>query len=411
MPAHIACRICDAPLPEPFFDFGATPLANAFLSSPEEVAQEASYPLAVTNCERCGLVQLTYVVPPERMYRHYLYVSSTSQAVRRYATALAVRLVDRYHLGASDLVVELGSNDGLVLHAFKQHGVRVCGVEPASNLATLARTNGIPTLNEFFSARTGGLLARQEGRAAVMLGRHVFAHIDDWHDFFEGVSQVLAEDGVLLIEVPYLGHLVDSLEFDTIYHEHLSYLSVQAMMALCERHGFQMVDLEPVALHGGSILFSIRRQGSGQPSEAVERFWRQEQQTQLTQRSTLQQFAVRVTQWKHTFEDLIGRLVDSGSRFVGYGAAAKANTLLNFCPGVAERLQCVLDRNPYKHGLYTPGTHRPVVDVERWEGQGTSHMLILAWNFKEEIMAQMQAFARQGGRFVIPIPTPAVLSG
>jgi novobiocin biosynthesis protein NovU/D-mycarose 3-C-methyltransferase len=386
------------------------PLANAFLATPEEARQEPVYPLAVAACSRCGFVQLTFVVPAEQLYRHYLYVSSTSEAVRRYAAALAKRLAVRYALAPSDLVVELGSNDGLVLREFQRQGVQVLGVEPARNIAAVANAHGVPTVEEFFSSQTAGTIAREGKPAKVILGRHVFAHLDDLHDFFEGVDRLLADDGVVLIEVPYLGTLIDGLEFDTIYHEHLSYVALQPMQAVCARHGFEVVDAESVPLHGGSVLFAIQRTGSGRPpSERVARLARQEQQRRLTQAPTLQRFARRVTEWKQRFEACLEQLERSGAGLVGYGAAAKANTLLNFCPSAARRLRVILDRSPHKHGRFTPGTHLPVVDASAWDGDGATHMVILAWNFKDEIMAQMRPFAKRGGRFVIPIPQPEVV--
>lgn len=409
-PMQTRCRICRTSLPEPFLDFGTMPLANSFLPSRDACTREPSYPLAVTACPECGLVQLTYVVAAEQMYRQYLYVSSTSEAVRRYAAGLADRVIARHRLGPARLVVELGSNDGLVLREFQRGGVRVLGVEPAENVAAIARGFGVPTLSQFFSAATAKDVAAAQGPADVILGRHVFAHIDDVHDFFEGVSGLLTSQGVLLIEVPYLGHLVARLEFDTIYHEHLSYVSVEPMRALCEQHGFRIADVEPVALHGGSILFSIQRaEVPRRETSRVASLRRSERQRRLAHRSTLEQFARRVVRWKQVFEARTDRLGRVGARLIGYGAAAKANTLLNFCPRTASRLRYILDRNPHKQGLYTPGTHLPVVDAAGWSDPEVSHMLILAWNFQEEIMAQMHSFAKRGGRFVIPIPRPEVV--
>lgn len=410
MPAHTLCRICETPLPAPFLDLGAMPPANDFLSSEAEFAGEETFPLAVTGCPSCRLVQLTYVVPPERLYRDYPYVSSTSEAVRRYADELAARLTERYRLGPSDLVVELGSNDGLLLAAFQRRGVRVHGVEPAKNLAAMAQAKGVPTLTEFFAPSSAGRVAEEAGKASLLIGRHVFAHLDRLHDFFDGVLGLLAPEGSLLIEVPYLGNLIDELEFDTLYHEHLSYISLEPLLRLCRRHGFFLADVERVWLHGGSVLLTIRRSGNGgSPSPRVEEMLGEELRRRLGRPETLQQFAGRVAVWKQRFEGLIEQLVREGAHLVGYGAAAKANTLLNFCPTAAGALSCILDRSPHKQGLYTPGTHLPVVSPEKWNADGATHMVVLAWNFKEEIMAQMRPFAERGGRFVIPIPEPQIL--
>lgn len=410
MPGHTRCRACETTLPEPFLDLGGMPLANAFLASPDEFAREPSFPLAVAMCPRCGLAQLTFVVPAEQLYRQYWYVSSTSEAVRRYAIDLAARLVGLHRLTSSDLVIELGSNDGLVLQAFQQHGVRVLGVEPAKNIAALARMHGVPTVEEFFSEGLARTLAHQEGQAAVIVGRHVFAHIDDLHDFFRAVARWLADDGVLLIEVPYFWDLIAQLEFDTIYHEHLSYMSLEPVVWLCARHGFQLIDVERVALHGGSVLLWIRKAGpAATPTARLQAMRDEERQLRLADPEPLSDFSARVSAWKRAFEQAVGALTRAGASMVGYGAAAKASTLLNACPTAANALRYILDQNPLKHGRYTPGTHLRVVPVETWEQDGITHMLILAWNFKDEIMAQMQHFAKRGGRFFIPIPHPHIV--
>ena len=409
MPLHSQCRICKTPLPEPFLDLGSMPLANAFLSSSKEFSEEKSYPLAVSLCSRCRLVQLNFVVPPEILYRHYLYVSSTSEAVRRYAAALAAEVVGRQRLGKEDLVVELGSNDGLALQVFQHLGVRVLGVEPARNIAAVARERGIPTVAEFFCEATARRLAAEEGTASVILGRHVFAHIHDLQDFFSAVDHALAPEGVVLIEVPYLGNLIAQLEFDTIYHEHLSYFSLRPIFELCRRHRFELTDASPVPLHGGSVLLFIHRAGKAKITPRLQRMWQAEQDNGLHQEETYVRFARQVAQWQETFEALISSLASSGAQCVGYGAAAKANTLLNACPAAAKHLKCVLDRNPLKHGRFTPGTHLPVVPADTWQKDGATHMLILAWNFKEEILTQMQPFAQKGGRFIVPIPHPELV--
>jgi novobiocin biosynthesis protein NovU/D-mycarose 3-C-methyltransferase len=386
------------------------PLANAFLTSLTECSNEASLPLAVAACPNCQLVQLTYVVPAQQLYRRYPYVSSTSPTVRRYAQDLASRLVTQYRLDSSGLVVELGSNDGLVLKAFQGQGVRVLGVEPARNLARIARANGVTTLSEFFNHSTAARLVQEKGQASILLGRHVFAHIDDLHDFFRGVHELLTPEGAVLIEVPYLGNLIRQLEFDTIYHEHLSYFSLEPVQILCERHGFRLIDVEEVPLHGGSILLTLQRASTGKtPTGRVKEALLREHHQPLANPVTLREFARRVEEWKQRFETLIEKLDRQGARFIGYGAAAKANTLLNLCPEVAKRLAGILDRNPHKQGLYTPGTHLPVINPDGFNPDGITHMLILAWNFKEEIIAQWQPFAKRGGRFVVPIPEPQVI--
>jgi SAM-dependent methyltransferase len=411
MPEHTQCRICRTALPEPFLDFGNMPLANSFLTTPAEFAAEATYPLAVAGCPTCGLVQLNYVVPAEQLYRDYIYVSSTSDGVRAHADSLARTLIEQYGWSANDFVVEVASNDGTVLQAFKTRGVRIVGVEPARNIAAIANAAGIPTMPEFFNLASAQVVLREHGRAAAILGRHVFAHVDDVHEFLEAAKVCLADDGVFLIEVPYLGDFLAKLEFDTIYHEHLSYISLGAMDHLCRAHEMALVDVEPISLHGGSVVIHMRRRALGAaPSERLVRMLQQERESGLTKPSRLAKFAADVRSWKARFESLMQKLQREGASLIGYGAAAKANTLMCYCPEAASSLRYVLDRSTHKQGRYTPGTHLRVEPVEHWtSGSLPTHMVLLAWNFKDEIMAQMKPFAERGGSFVVPIPEPHVV--
>jgi hypothetical protein len=409
MPAHTHCRVCKTVLPKPFFDLGAMPLANSFLSAASEFAAEETFPLAVAGCPDCGLVQLDFVVPAERLYRDYIYVSSTSEGVTAHADTLAASLIAQYGWTPADLVVEVASNDGTVLKAFQRRHVRVVGVEPARNIAVIAERAGVPTIAEFFDPASARTVREQHGEASLILGRHVFAHVDDVHAFFEAVKGCLAPKGAFVIEVPYLGDFLEKREFDTIYHEHLSYVSLEPMARLCQMHGFELVDVERASLHGGVIILHMRRAGAGPVSPRLTEMLEAERQQKLSRPETLRAFAVAVAQWKQQFETLIAGLMRANATIVGYGAAAKANTLLNYCPSVARTLDMMLDRSPHKHGRFTPGTHILVNPADAWESSGATHMLILAWNFQQEIMRQMQGFADRGGRFIVPIPEPRVV--
>jgi SAM-dependent methyltransferase len=409
VPAHTRCRICDGALPAPFLDLGTMPLANSFLPMGAAPAAEPAYPLAVVACPSCGLVQLTYVVPAEVLYRDYIYVSSTSDAVRAHAAALAERLIARHGWGTADLVAEIASNDGTVLKEFRRRGVRVLGIEPARNIAALATADGIDTVPEFFDESLGRTLATR-GRAAAILARHVVAHVDDLRGLLRGIDHLLAADGVFVVEVPYLGDLLAHGEFDTIYHEHLSYFALRPLDRACAALGFAVVDVERVGLHGGSMIVSIRRAGvAATPSPRVVAMREDEARRGFDAPSALATFASGVREWKTRFTRLIEELAERGALLAGYGAAAKANTLLNYCPEAAGRLRYILDRSPHKHGKLTPGTHLPVRPVDHWRDERVSHLVILAWNFKDEIVRQMKPFADEGGRFVVPIPEPAVL--
>lgn len=409
MPIHTRCRICDAALPPAFLDLGRMPLANSFLPSAGAVAGEAAYPLAVAACPACGLVQLTYVVPADELYRDYIYVSSTSDAVRAHAAALAERMIARHGWGASDLVAEVASNDGTVLKEFRRRGVRVLGIEPARNIAALAVADGIETVPEFFDETLGRTLAPR-GRAAGIIARHVVAHVNDLRGLLRGVDAFLASGGVFALEVPYLGDLVAHREFDTIYHEHLSYFALRPLDRLCGDLGFAVVDVERVSLHGGSVIVSIRRASDGTtPSARVIAMREDEARRRFDMPPALAAFAADVMAWRARFTAFVDGLAAEGAIIAGYGAAAKANTLLNYCPQVARRLTYMLDRSPHKHGKLTPGTHVPVHPVEHWREERPTHLVILAWNFKDEIVRQMKPFADTGGRFVVPIPEPALL--
>jgi SAM-dependent methyltransferase len=409
MPAHTHCRICATTLPDPFLDLGLMPLANSFLSQPVDPAVEPRYPLAVAGCPVCGLLQLNHVVPAEQLYRDYIYVSATSDTVRQHAATLSRGLIAQYGWGASDLVVEVASNDGTVLKAFQREGVRVLGVEPAQNIAAVAVRDGVPTVAEFFTPATARDVRQENGRAAAILGRHVFAHVDDVHGFIDGVCDLLTDEGVFVIEVPYAGDFLRHLEFDTVYHEHLSYIALHPMARLAAQHGLHLVDVERVALHGGSIILHMRRAGVGAPSPRLNAMLEQEGALKLFDGFQLTAYASRVRQWKERFEQLVAELTAAGAILVGYGAAAKGNTLLNFCPEVAGSLRLILDRSPHKQGRYTPGTHVRVAEVDAWRTAEATHMLILAWNFQQEIVRQMASFADAGGRFIVPIPEPRLV--
>jgi SAM-dependent methyltransferase len=409
VPSHTVCRICDTALPPAFLDLGTMPLANSFLPSAGAVAGEAAYPLAVAACPSCGLVQLTHVVPAEELYRDYIYVSSTSDAVRVHAAALAERMIARHAWSASDLVAEIASNDGTVLKEFRRRGVRVLGIEPAHNIAALAEADGIETVAEFFDEAQGRALAAR-GRAAGIVARHVVAHVDDVRGLLRGVDAFLAPGGVFAMEVPYLGDLVGHREFDTIYHEHLSYFALRPLERLCAGGGFAVVDVERVSLHGGSVIVSIRRASDAvAPSARVVAMREDEARRRFDSPAALAAFASEVVAWRARFTAFVDQLAASGAVIAGYGAAAKANTLLSYCPEVARRLTYILDRSPHKHGKLTPGTHVPVHPVDHWRDAPPTHLLILAWNFKDEIVRQMKPFADAGGRFVVPIPEPSLV--
>ena len=410
--AHTHCRICRSLLPAPVLDFGRLPLANAFLASAEAFDDEPTFPLAVIRCGDCGLLQLDHVVPAEVLYRDYLYVSGTSEAAVRHAAALAAEYGPGGARGVSrgELVVEIASNDGTVLAAFADTGAQVLGVEPAHHIAELAQARGVATVQRFFNAALGAQLAEEHGKAALILARHVFAHVDDIHDFLTGARTLLREDGgSLLIEVPYLGRLYQRLAFDTIYHEHLSYFALAPVARLCGQLGLRLVDTDLIDMHGGSILMTIQHDRGQAPSARLSGMMAAEARNGLCSQQAFERFAERVQRWRVAFEALLAALDAQGARVVGYGAAAKANTILSWCRGAAQPLLAILDKSPLKQGHFTPGTHIPVKEPAAWRTLKPTHMIIFAWNLEAEIRRQMAPYADAGGRFIVPIPTPVVL--
>ena len=411
MPVNSRCRACLAPLGDAFLDLGRQPPSNSFLRSEDEFEGEKTFPLAVVACAACGLVQTTFDVPGEDIFNDdYVYVSGTSEGVRAHARALADELSPALLAREDALVVEVASNDGTVLTPFRDAGLRVLGIEPAGRIADMARRAGIETISEFFGSEMAPGVAREHGAADLILARHVFAHVSDVRSFIEGARELLADDGSILIEVQYLKPLLEGLQFDTIYHEHMSYWAIQPLERLCGELALRLVDTRPVALHGGSILFEIRHaRAAGDPSPRLDAMRAAEIEAGTSEAATHRAFAERVHAWRGEVAGLLERLAAGGARIIGYGAAAKANTALNFCPEAAARIEVILDKNPLKQGTFTPGAHIRVVPAAEWRRFEATHMIILAWNFEEEIRRQMAAFAHGGGIFILPIPEPRVL--
>jgi SAM-dependent methyltransferase len=388
-----------------FLDLGATPLANGFLKS-NSSAPEPRFPLDLWLCTDCTLVTLGHVVPSETLFNDYVYVTGTSDTMPKHFAELARTVADRFLEGrSSPLVVEAGSNDGTLLKAFSSH-VRTIGVEPATNIAHIARARGVETENAFFSLTTAERVRAQKGEAALILGNNVFAHVPDVHDFLSGVDALLAADGVFVFEVPYLFDMLEHDEFDTIYHEHLSYFSVTALTRLFEMHDMQIFDVLPQTVHGGSIrTFVQRRNGGLNPiSESFPHYLAAEARRGVRALQTYEKFSGRVNQLRQTLVTLLKELRREGKRVVGYGAPAKGNTMLNFMGIGKELLDYVVDKSPMKQGLFTPGMHLPVLPVDRLTSDRPDYVLILAWNFADEIMKQQEAYLRTGGRFIVPLP-------
>jgi novobiocin biosynthesis protein NovU/D-mycarose 3-C-methyltransferase len=386
-------------------DLGSQPLANSFIAPASADAAEPRYPLELCRCVQCGHVQLSLTVPPEQMFRDYLYVSGTSDTIPVHFAAYANDVAARF-VPDGGLVVEIGSNDGTLLRAFDRSRVRVLGVEPARNIARMANAAGIPTLDEFFGEAIAKRILSEHGPATAIIGNNVVAHIDDLHGLLRGVRTLLAPAGVFVVEFPYLVDLLEGRAYDTIYHEHLSYFSVASVVDLAARFGMQVVDVRRVSVHGGSIRVFISEKGT--PSEAVGKLVALERSMRLAEGEPLQAFVVDVHQQRDDLRALLAA-IRKARPIAGYGAPAKGNTLLNFCGIDAAILEFIVDRSSLKHGLLTPGTHIPVQPPERLLASDIKDTLLLAWNFADEILGQQRGYRSSGGRFVIPIPTPRIV--
>lgn len=402
------CRVCgSAEEWQRVISFGEVPLANSFQPT-DEPHEEEIYPLEVVSCRACRLLSLTVVVDPELLYRTYPYVTSDSETMTRHMREVVRLCHERSPLAEGDLVVELGSNTGQQLMAFRDAGARVLGVDPALNLAQIAESRGAPTVPEFFDATTAEAIASRHGKAAAILGRHVFAHVDDLGELLAGARKLLADDGLFTIEVPYAVDLLNGLAFDTIYHEHLSYFLVSTLDTLFARHGLRTVDVARLSVHGGSILVSAGLAECRWPThERVHELIAHERAAGYLADEAYERFAVRVRETCAELTALVRCLVSDGHRVACYGASAKGTTLLNICGLGPEELDFCTDTTPQKQGLFTPGSHLPVLSPDDVRRQ-PDYYLLLAWNYAEEIMRRESAFLEGGGSFIVPVPEPKV---
>lgn len=405
-----ACRICGKEDWQKVVDFGSVPLADSFLEPAASYDDEPRYPLAVISCRSCRLMSLTHVVDPEVLYRTYPYTTSDSETIKKHMGHVVSVCVERFGIPEGSFVLEIGSNTGSQLKAFENAGMRTLGIDPARNIAMVANERGIETLPEFFSIDTATLVKKTYGTPQLILGRHVFAHIDDVASVAAGVRSLLGPDSLFAIEVPYLVDMLERNEFDTIYHEHLSYFGVGTLVTLFQRHGLRVVDVERLAVHGGSILvFVALDDGTRATSPVVEELIALEKRTGLHEDATYQRFAEQVEQATDELTAQVRSLRAEGKRIAGYGAPAKGNTLLNVCGLTKDDLEFCCDTTEFKQGLVLPGTHIPVRSPAYAKTQDIDYYLLLAWNYGEEIIAKEEAYLARGGRFILPNPRPSIV--
>ena len=397
-----ACHACDAANPTLVLSLGKTPLANRYLTEEQLAEPEPSYPLELLYCAACGLVQLSEHVDPQVLFGHYLYLTGMSATMARHHDELAAERVQTQQLSTDDLVVDVASNDGSLLRAFQQYGVRTVGIEPAQNLAATSRAAGIATECLFFGDETAKDLRQRHGMARLLTANNVLAHVPDLRGFLRGVRTMIAPDGVASIEVPYLLPMLQKLEYDTIYHEHLSYFSVRALAAACETAGLWIDEVVPRPIHGGTIRVLARAFGSGQRphGDAVGLFVEQESAHGLDRVETYFDFARRVADNRDRLRALLSELRSRGARIAAYGAPAKGNTLLNYCGIGTDLVEYTVDKNPLKVGRYLPGSHLPIHPQPRLEQDQPDYALILPWNLTDEIAAQRRGLSTR--RWAVP---------
>lgn len=409
-----ACRACGAAPLAAVLSLGSLPLANALERPSGRHPPQLRYPLDVLRCPACSLVQLSISIAPEILFREYVYLSSVSDAFLSHARALIERVINARSWDNSSLVVEVASNDGYLLQNYRGRGIPVLGIEPARNIARVARDHGIETIEEFFGRELAARLAAEGRRADVIHANNVLAHVPDLNGVLAGIRLLLKPDGEAIVEVPWLCDMVDRVEFDTIYHEHLFYFSLTAMARAFARQGLTVVDVEHLGVHGGSLRVFARRSdaptaakagGRARVAEmlATERTWGVDEPQRYIR------FQDEVGRRKTKLVELIHDLKRQGRSIAAYGASAKGTTLLNYCGLGADEIAYVVDRSPMKQGRLTPGTRLAIYRPEKLLETAPDYVMLLAWNFADEVIAQQAEYRRRGGRFILPLPEPRIV--
>lgn len=405
------CRFCNARLEQVFIDLGLSPLANSYLKKEDAVHDEQFFPLRVYVCSKCFLVQLEEWETPENIFGDYAYFSSYSESWLQHARTYVGRVVERFEIGPHSKVVEIASNDGYLLQYFVEKDIPVLGIEPAKNVAAVARAKGIPTRIDFFGERTARTLRREGLRADLLIGNNVLAHVPNLNDFIKGMGILLDERGVITMEFPHLMRLFEECQIDTVYHEHFSYFSFISVEKIFAAHHLTLFDVEELATHGGSLRIYAQHSNKGRHpiSRRVDELRAREIAAGFADLDHYSAFEERAMRTKRKLIEFLEKAKREGKRVVGYGAPAKGNTLLNYCGITPELIEYTVDRNPHKQGCLLPGTHIPIYEPERITVTKPDYILILPWNLKQEIANQL-SFARSwGAQFVVPIPEPRLV--
>ena len=404
---HFHCHSCGSGQGRLILDLGLQPLANNLLSPVDLGTPEPKFPLRIALCESCWLLQITDIIPPVQLFSDYLYFSSFSDALLRHAKESVDHHIAEFRLGPSSYVVEIASNDGYLLRNFVEAQVPCLGIEPATNIAKIATERGIPTLNRFFGVELAQELSTEGRQADLIIANNVFAHVPNINGFVAGLAVLLKPNGYVAIEFPYGCDLIEHLEFDTIYHEHVFYFTVTALKPVFERHGLELFHVEHYSIHGGSLRIFAAHRGAHPQRESIANLLAEEEAKGVSSIGYYQNFGDLVRQLKDQTLALLHSLREQNQRICAYGASAKGSTLMNYYGIGRDGFDCidfVVDRSTAKHGKLTPGSHLPILPVDELQTRFAKHALLLTWNFADEILRQQQAWRDSGGQFIIPVP-------
>jgi hypothetical protein len=408
----VGCRFCQAPLTRTFVDLGMSPLCQTHLEPEELNKGESFYPLHVFICEKCLLVQLQQYVTPDEIFSEYAYFSSFSETMLRHASSYVDAVVPRFGLGAQSKVIEIASNDGYLLQYFVKRGIPVLGIEPAANVAKAALEKNVPSLVRFFGVETATQLVAEGTRANLLLGNNVLPHVPNLHDFVGGLKVLLAPGGVITIEFQHLMRMMQGNQFDTIYQEHFSYLTLSFVVKLFTHYKLSLFDVEEISTHGGSLRIFARHADESSPtiSPSVAAVLDAEEREGMNRLDHYEKFGERVKETKRQLLEFLIEAKRSGKSVAGYGAAGKTNTLLNFCGIREDFMDYMVDRNPYKQGKFLPGTHIPILSPDHIKETKPDYLFIGPWNLVNEIVEQTSYIREWGGKWIVPIPTVKVLT-